>query len=87
MRNFLKNKTTRTNIKRMLAVILVFIITLTSVNFNSFMKAKAATEYKTLYFIDNTAEQWVKNDSAVMELVDNTNGHDSYWMTQMNDAT
>lgn len=54
MRNFFKNKTTRTNIKRMLAVILVFIITLTSVNFNSFMKAKAA-EYKTLYFIDNTA--------------------------------
>ena len=81
-----KNKIVRNRFKRTLAVILVLIITLTSVNFNSFMKAKAA-EYKTLYFIDNTAEQWVKNDSAVMELVDNTNGHDSYWMTQMNDAT
>ena len=86
MKGFFKNKIVRNRFKRTLAVILVLIITLTSVNFNSFMKAKAA-EYKTLYFIDNTAEQWVKNDSAVMELVDNTNGHDSYWMTQMNDAT
>lgn len=87
MRELLKNKTTRSRFKRMLAMILVLIITLTSVNLNSFMKAKAATEYKTLYFIDNTAEQWVKNDSAVMELVDNTNGHDSYWMTQKDDVT
>ena len=85
-KGFFKNKIVRNRFKRTLAVILVLIITLTSVNFNSFMKAKAA-EYKTLYFIDNTAQQWVKNDSAVMELVDNTNGHDSYWMTQMNDAT
>lgn len=87
MRELFKNRTLRKNFKRMFATILVLILTLTSVNLNSFMKAKAATEYKTLYFIDNTAEQWVKNDSAVMELVDNTNGHDSYWMTQMNDAT
>lgn len=41
----------------------------------------------TLYFIDNTSEKWVKNDNAVMELVDNTYGHDHYIMTKLDDET
>ena len=80
MRRLLKNKLMKNNVKRIIAMILVFILTLTGVNLGPIMKANAATQYKTLYFIDNTVQQWVKNDSAVMELVDNTNGHDSYWM-------
>lgn len=87
MRRLLKNKLMKNNIKRIIAMILVLILTLTGVNLGPIMKANAATQYKTLYFIDNTAQQWVKNDSAVMELVDNTNGHDSYWMTQKDEVT
>lgn len=41
----------------------------------------------TLYFVDNTQEQWVKNDDAVIVLVDNTNGHVCYDMTKLNDST
>src|SRR5574344_2370553 len=40
---------------------------------------------QTIFFVDNTNEQWIKNDNAVMELVDNTNGHDHYTMTKVND--
>ena len=45
------------------------------------------TEMVTLYFVDNTQEKWVKNDNAVMELVDNTYGHDHYDMIKLNDET
>lgn len=41
----------------------------------------------TLYFIDNTYEQWAENDSAVIELVDNTNKHNRYTMLKINDTT
>lgn len=41
----------------------------------------------TLYFVDNTQQHWVHNDNAVMELVDNTNGHDYYDMTKIDDVT
>lgn len=41
----------------------------------------------TLYFIDNSPEKWVKNDNAVIELVDNTYGHDRYIMTKLDDET
>ena len=41
----------------------------------------------TLYFIDNSNEKWIKNDNAVMELVDNTYGHDHYMMTKLDDET
>jgi len=34
----------------------------------------------TLYLVDDTAEQWVGNDNAVIEIVDNTHGHDHYVM-------
>ena len=40
------------------------------------------TETQVLYFIDNTAEKWISNDNAVIQLVDNTNGHISYYMNK-----
>lgn len=40
----------------------------------------------TIYLIDDTEEQWVSNDNAVIELVDNTNGHDHYIMKKTADA-
>ena len=42
-------------------------------------------EEKTIFFIDNSAEQWVGDDNAVLELVDNTSGHDHYDMDQISD--
>lgn len=41
----------------------------------------------TLYFVDNTQENWVQNDNAVMELVDNTNNHKSYDMRKIDNVT
>lgn len=40
-----------------------------------------------LYFVDSTEQHWVHNDGAVMELVDNTKGHDHYDMTQLDEVT
>lgn len=37
--------------------------------------------------MDDTDEQWVGNDNAVIELVDNTYGHDHYIMTKINSNT
>lgn len=51
------------------------------------VEIKGQTQNKiTIYFIDQTKENWVKNDGAVMELVDNSFGHDSYPMTKIDDT-
>lgn len=77
MRNYLK----KLQGKRILAGVLAIVMVLTSVNLSQFVSVEAATEYVTLYFIDNTAQKWVKNDNAKLKAIDNSNGHDSYWMT------
>ncbi|MDE6254080.1 MAG: hypothetical protein K2M78_15855 [Lachnospiraceae bacterium] len=66
--------------KRLLACILTLVMILTGINFNEIVHVEAAVRYVTLYFIDNTDEKWVKNDNAEIKAVDNTNGHESYWM-------
>ena len=71
---------------RVMAGIMTIILILSNIPLNSFVTVKAATEYITLYFVDNTTEQWVGNDNAEIEAVDNTNGHDSYWMTKVNET-
>lgn len=73
--------------KKILAGFLVVIMILTSVNLNQLISAEAAIEYVTLYFIDNTAQKWVKNNNAKIKAIDNSNGHDSYWMTQVDHTT
>lgn len=45
------------------------------------------TQTVTLYFVDNTQEKWVHNDNAIMELVDNTFGHNHYEMMKIDDVT
>lgn len=75
-------------IKKILAYVLLFVLTFTNIGFGREpISVYATTKYVVIYFVDNTTEQWVGNDSAVMELVDNTNGHDSYVMTQKDDVT
>ena len=75
-------------IKRCMSVVLALVMIVTGVGFVDFTKeVNADTETITLYFIDNTAEKWVKNDDAVIQLVDNTNGHDYYDMVKEDDTT
>lgn len=72
--------------KRITALILTFVMVCTSIGLENFArKAKAATAYTTLYLQDDTGESWIGNDNAVIELVDNTYGHDRYIMTKVND--
>lgn len=50
-------------------------------------EVQAEETYTTLYLIDNTKEKWIGKDDAVIELVDNSSGHDRYVMTKVNDTT
>lgn len=78
MCNFLIKK----NVKRILTGILTVIVVLMSVDLRNIISVQAATEYETLYLIDNTAEKWVKNDNAEIKAIDNSHGHTEYWMTK-----
>lgn len=83
MKNYSRNR----QVKRILAGILALIMVFISIDLSQFVPAQAATEYDTLYLIDNTAQKWVKNDNAQIKAIDNTNGHTAYWMTQKNETT
>lgn len=87
MKEKLRKREKNSILKKVLAIMLVVMTFLTSIDFSFETKVSAATQNIKLFFVDNTAENWVKNDSAVLELVDNTNGHDSYIMTKENDTT
>ena len=78
MCNFLIKK----NVKRILTGILTVIVVFMSVDLRNIISVQAATEYETLYLIDNTAEKWVKNDNAEIKAIDNSHGHTEYWMTK-----
>ncbi|MBQ4521830.1 MAG: hypothetical protein IJA10_02625, partial [Lachnospiraceae bacterium] len=72
-------------INRIISMILLLTLVFTNLGLENF--AVQAANYTTLYLVDNTAEQWVGNDNAVIELVDNTYGHDHYIMTKVNSNT
>lgn len=82
MRNYPKNK----QAKRILAGVLIVIMVLVSIDLSQFVSIQAATEYDTLYLIDDTAEKWVKDDNAEIKAIDNSNGHTTYWMTQKDET-
>lgn len=72
--------------KQKMAIILIIIMFITNSGVNEIaVKADNLKEYVTLYLIDNTPEKWIKNDNAQMQLIDNTNGHDCYNMTKIDD--
>ena len=74
-------------LRRVLALVLVIAVTMTGVQVDNFAPVVQAASYTTLYLVDDTDGHWIGNDSAVLELVDNTYGHDSYTMTRVNDTT
>lgn len=75
-------------IRQLISYILVAAVVLGCIKFD-YMNTNAGDNEGSirLYFVDNTPEQWIENDSAVMELVDNTNGHIRYPMTKADDRT
>lgn len=75
-------------IRRLISYILVVTVVFGCIRFD-YMNTNAGDNEEgiILYFIDNTSEQWVEHDSALMELVDNTNGHLKYAMTKVDDRT
>ena len=83
MKIYSKNK----YMKRILAGILTIVMVLAGIDLSQFVPVQAATEYDTLYLIDNTAQKWVKNDNAKIKAIDNSNGHTEYWMTQKDEVT
>ena len=88
VKNVFLKKTYRRKLKRMIAILLVIAVSMTSLGLENFVPAvQAAPAYTTLYLADDTAEQWIGNDNALIELVDNTYGHDHYVMTRVNDTT
>lgn len=76
--------------KRILALILMIALLCTSMDMEAFYietKASDDVEMTTLYLVDNTNEKWIGNDNAVIELVDNTNGHKHYTMKKNDDTS
>ena len=74
-------------LKRILAIVLVITTFSTTITIEKAKKAYASAPegYTTIYFKDDTKESWIGNDGAIIQLVDNTDGHDYYIMKQVDD--
>lgn len=68
-------------LKKVLSIVLVLILFLANINYPVY-RIKADEKMITIYLVDNTNEKWIGNDSAEIQLVDNTNGHQIYWMSK-----
>lgn len=73
-------ETSNQTIKKIVVCILMVSLVLTGLQTDSLILHAQTTSYTTLYFVDDTQEQWISNDNAIIELVDNSNGHTSYIM-------
>ncbi|MDE5781318.1 MAG: hypothetical protein K2I03_07535, partial [Lachnospiraceae bacterium] len=79
----MKKTSGKRNIRKIISLILTITIIFTSLGLENIRnEVKAATTYTTLYLVDDTPEHWIGNDNAVIEMVDNTYGHDRYIMTR-----
>lgn len=73
-------------LKRVLVLVLSFLMAFSCINIDTSLTYADSVTYTndiTLYFIDNTKEKWAGNDNATIQLVDNSNGHDYYTMTKL----
>lgn len=75
-----------TKMKRIFAALLICLIVFNNLQPTQFVIKVNAEEKITLYFIDSSQEQWIGNDSAVIELVDNSNYQKHYLMTKVNET-
>ena len=72
--------------RKISTVLLICFVLSNSLGLEHFVIKVNAQEEVVLYFIDKTSEQWIGNDSAVIELVDNSNNHNKYIMTKENET-
>lgn len=76
------------NLKQTISLVLMLIILFTSIGLEKIVVNAEDTMSDTIiYLIDNTPEKWLGNNNAVIELVDNSSGHDRYIMTKSDDVT
>ena len=54
-------------IRRGIAIILSIVLTMVGIDFGQVVSVKAETDYTTLYFIDDTKEQWISNKRPLYE--------------------
>lgn len=67
--------------RRILSIALSIAVLFTSLGLEGLARSvEASTTYTTIYLKDDTAQHWIGNDNAVIELVDNTEGHEHYIM-------
>lgn len=71
--------------KRIISLFLIAAMFIINVNVQIIKAADDDTV--TITFVDKTDEQWIANDNACIELVDNTKGHDKYIMKKVDDVT
>ena len=74
------------DLKKVLCLVLVMVVFLADINY-PVHSVNADETMTTIYLVDNTNEAWIGNDSAEIQLVDNTHGHNIYWMTKKDNHT
>lgn len=78
-------------VKRPVSVILAFAMLITSITFSFPEETTYASDvpdgFTTIYFRDDTESGWIGNNNAVIQAVDNTNGHDYYIMKKEDSRT
>lgn len=75
-------------LKKIIAYFAVITLMFTYLNIDGFtVNAEDSEDMITIFFVDNSDGKWIKNDNAVIELVDNSNGHIHYDMTKTDDCT
>lgn len=88
MKRLLSKKMYNSLLKKCITFISMLAILIASIGLDAFVfDAQATSLYTTLYFVDSTPENWIGNDNAIIELVDNTNYHNSYIMSRVDDNT
>lgn len=88
MERLKRMKLLKSNTRKVLSLVLIIMVLFTSIRLDGFIvNADEMQSYITLYLIDNTSEKWIANNAALIELVDNSSGHDSYMMTKVNSIT
>lgn len=67
--------------KKVFSIVMMMALVLNFLGLTQFTEDVKASQYATtITFVDNTPQKWIGNDSAVIELVDNTYGHVSHIM-------
>ncbi|SEP76621.1 hypothetical protein SAMN02910289_00583 [Lachnospiraceae bacterium RM5] len=62
------------------SILLIIVLLFVNINFNVTIVRAEKKKNKKIYLKDNTDSFWVSNDNSIIELVDNSNGHNHYVM-------